>query len=88
MTKTGNTLRKIRAWWYLHRPRITTRAKNDAEIWEIALELDIAQKREMLKQIKSVIFSLKELRNNTWDVERVDKIANCLGDIFKYEERL
>ena len=33
--------------------------------------------------INPVIHSLKELRNNTWDVERVDKAINWLKDNFE-----
>lgn len=35
--------------------------------------------------INPVIHSLQELRNNTWDVERVDRVINWLKDNF--EER-
>ena len=33
--------------------------------------------------INPVIHSLKELRNNTWDVERVDHAINWLRDNFE-----
>ena len=33
--------------------------------------------------INPVIHSLKELRNNTWDVERVDQAINWLKDNFE-----
>ena len=33
--------------------------------------------------IELVIDSLKELRNNTWDVERVDHAINLLKDYFE-----
>ena len=33
--------------------------------------------------INPVIHSLKELRNNTWDVERIDHAINWLRDNFK-----
>ena len=33
--------------------------------------------------INPVIHSLKELRNNTWDVERVDNAINWLKDNFE-----
>lgn len=36
--------------------------------------------------INPVIHSLKELRKNTWDVERVDKAIKWLTDNFKVKE--
>ena len=36
--------------------------------------------------INPVIHSLKELRNNTWDVERVDHAINWLRDNFEVKE--
>ena len=35
--------------------------------------------------INPVIHSLKELRNNTWDVERVDRAINWPKDNFEVE---
>lgn len=36
-----------------------------------------------LSAINPVIHSLQELRNNTWDVERVDQAINWLKDNFE-----
>lgn len=36
--------------------------------------------------INPVIHSLKELRNNTWDVERVDRAINWLKDNFEVQD--
>ena len=36
--------------------------------------------------INPVIHSLKELRNNTWDVERVDRAINWLKNNFEEEQ--
>ena len=36
--------------------------------------------------INPVIHSLKELRKNTWDVERVDQAINWLKDNFEVED--
>ena len=36
--------------------------------------------------INPVIQSLKELRNNTWDVERVDHAINLLKDYFEVKD--
>ena len=36
--------------------------------------------------INLVVHSLKELRNNTWDVERVDQAINWLKDNFEVKD--
>lgn len=36
--------------------------------------------------INPVIHSLKELRNNIWDVERVDQAINWLKDNFEVQD--
>ena len=36
--------------------------------------------------INPVIHSLKELRNNTWDKDRCDKVINWLKDNFEVKE--
>ena len=39
-----------------------------------------------LTVINPVIHSLKELRNNTWDVDRVDQAINWLKDNFEEKQ--
>lgn len=39
-----------------------------------------------LSAIIPLIYSLQELRNNTWDVERVDQAINWLKDNFEVKD--
>ena len=66
---------------------ITTKAKQKARELE-ALKQGMSKMDKLLNKINwsainPVIHSLKELRNNTWDVERVDRAINWLKDNFE-----
>ena len=66
---------------------ITTKAKQKARELEAfkrgMSEIDKALSTTNWTAINPVIHSLKELRNNTWDVERVDQAINWLKDNFE-----
>ena len=66
---------------------ITTKAKQQARELE-AFKQGMSKMDKLLNEINwsainPVIHSLKELRNNTWDVERVDHAINWLKDNFE-----
>ena len=66
---------------------ITTKAKQNARELE-AFKRGMSAIEKMLNKINwsainPVIQSLKELRKNTWDVERVDRAINWLKDNFE-----
>lgn len=66
---------------------ITTKADQRARELE-AFKLGMSKMDKLLNQINwsainPVIHSLKELRNNTWDVDRVDRAINWLKDNFE-----
>ena len=66
---------------------ITTKARQQARELE-AFKRGMSRIEKLLNQnnrsaINPVIHSLKELRNNTWDVERVDQAINWLKDNFE-----
>ena len=66
---------------------ITTKANQKARELEAfkrgMSEIDKALSNINWSAINPVIHSLKELRNNTWDVERVDHAINWLKDNFE-----
>ena len=69
---------------------ITTKAKQQARELE-AFKQGMSKMDKIINQnnwyaINPVIHSLKELRNNTWDVERVDRAINWLKDNFEEEQ--
>ena len=69
---------------------ITTKAKQQARELE-AFKQGMSKMDKIINEtnwlaINPVIHSLKELRNNTWDVERVDRAINWLKDNFEEEQ--
>ena len=69
---------------------ITTKANQQARELEAfkrgMSELDKMFSKTTWLAINPVIHSLKELRNNTWDVERVDRVINWLKDKFEVQD--
>lgn len=69
---------------------ITTKANQQTRELE-AFKRGMSEIDELLNKttwlaINPVIHSLKELRNNTWDVERVDQAIKWLKDNFEVKE--
>lgn len=69
---------------------ITTKSKQDARELE-AFKQGMSKMDKLLNNINwsainPVIHSLKELRKNTWDVERVDQAINWLKDNFEVQD--
>lgn len=69
---------------------ITTKANQQARELE-AFKRGMSEIEKLLDDstwsaINPVIHSLKELRNNTWDVERVDNAIKWLKDNFEVKE--
>ena len=69
---------------------ITTKANQQARELE-AFKQGMSKMDKIINKtnwsaINPVIHSLKELRKNTWDVERVDRAINCLKDNFEEEQ--
>lgn len=69
---------------------ITTKANQEARELE-AFKQGMSKMDKLLNEanwsvIIPLIHSLKELRNNTWDVERVDQAVNWLKDNFEAQD--
>ena len=62
---------------------ITTQQKQDDFVISCMQRLERADRMSAWSAINPVINSLKELRKNTWDVERVDQAINWLKDNFE-----
>lgn len=62
---------------------ITTRKKQDDLVIGCMQRLDRVNRMSVWSAINPVIHSLKELRKNTWDVDRVDHAINWLKDNFE-----
>lgn len=64
---------------------ITTEKKQDDLFIGCMQRLDRVNRISVWSAINPVIHSLKELRNNTWDVDRVDQAIEWLKDNFEVE---
>lgn len=64
---------------------ITTEKEQDDLVIGCMQRLDRVNRISVWSAINPVIHSLKELRNNTWDVERVDQAINWLKDNFEVQ---
>lgn len=84
----------MKEWLYWHFPIITTRWRKNQYTKrcvesELLSKLKIArvvQEKTTWTAINPVIHSLKELRKNTWDKERVDKAVEWLEINFEVED--
>ena len=65
---------------------ITTTKKQDDLIISCMNKLEAVDRLSTWSAINPVIHSLKELRKNTWDVERVDQAIKWLKDNFEVKE--
>ena len=65
---------------------ITTKKKQEDFIISCMQRLDRVDRMSVWAAINPVIYSLKELRNNTWDKDRVDDAIKWLTNNFKVEK--
>lgn len=63
-----------------------TKKKQDDLVISYMQRIDRVNRMSVWSAINPVIHSLKELRKNTWDVERVDKAINWLKDNFEVQD--
>lgn len=84
----------MKEWLYWHFPIITTRSKRDDYTFRFIKEAEYNihgryekfirfKDKSTWAAINQVISSLKELRKNTWDIDRVDKAIKWLKDNFE-----
>jgi hypothetical protein len=76
----------MKEWLYWHFPIITTKKKRDDLIISCLNRLEKVSRMGTWSAINPVIHSLKELRNNTWDKDRVDGAIEWLKDNFEVKE--
>lgn len=80
-------IKELKYWWVRHLPFITTRRRQNKFIIDFLMKRERMDKQTTWAAINPVIFSLRELRRNTWDVERVDHAIKWLEDNFRIENR-
>lgn len=76
-------IKKIKTWWKWNSPIFMTRRK----LFSILVSSDAEQRRVddriMWAVIRPVISDLEELKKNTWDKERVERIQQWLKENFE-----
>lgn len=80
-------INRIREWWFWKRPRIITKEQEVAKLLNYNRKITAEIDRINWATIRPVISSLRELRVNTWDKERIDKAIEWLIDNFRLEEK-
>ena len=77
---------RIKNWLSWNAPRIITGRGLFEKLVEYDVERSKTEKEFNREKIGKVINELQELRKNTWDVERVDRIINWLKDKFEVQD--
>lgn len=70
--------RELKRLWNDFHPRITYKAKEDKFILGYLQELDNTYEKRLKVCLDPVIFSLEELKKNTWDKDRVEQMQKWL----------
>lgn len=81
-------IEKLKELWKWHRPILMTRSKVFSLLVSQEVELDKINNKIALAAIRPVIFSLEELKKNTWDKDRVEWIQQYLKDSFEVDDDL
>lgn len=80
----GNKMKKIFGFYILSEKELNERM--DTVYDYMAGEISKIEEKSTWSAIRPVIHSLKELRNNTWDKNRVDGAIEWLTNNFKVKE--
>ena len=76
-------LLRLKLWWGLNRPRITTLASQAAAFASVSERMDRNKARCIWAAINPVIHDLEKLRANTWDQDKITYIQNWLKANFE-----
>ena len=79
---------KLKELWKWHRPILMTRSKLFSLLTSAGVERDKINDKFTWAAIRPVIFSLEELKKNTWDKDRVEWIQRYLKDNFEVNDDL
>lgn len=79
-------IKKLKEWWSLNRPRITTNKIFFTRLIKLNKEaIKVAQIRNS-KMIKPVINDLEKLRANTWDQDKITFMQEYLRNEFEVKD--
>lgn len=79
-------IEKLKELWKWHRPILMTRSKMFSLLVSAGVERDKINDKFTWMSIRPVIFSLEELKKNTWDKDRVEWIQKYLKDNFEVKD--
>ena len=79
-------IEKLKELWKWHRPILMTRSKLFSLLTSAGVERDKINNKFAWVAIRPVIFSLEELKKNTWDKERVEWIQRYLKENFEVKD--
>lgn len=77
---------KIKDLWKWHRPIFMTRSKLFSLLVSSGVEWDKINDKSTWAVIRPVIFSLEELKKNTWDKDRIEHIQQWLKENFEVKK--
>lgn len=79
-------IKQFKHWWISHNlPFVTNKRNEDRFVLACMSTVNSVNKMIARSAVNPVIHSLKELRKNTWDVERVNHAIERLKDNFEEE---
>ena len=84
--RRNKMIEKLKELWKWHGPILMTRSKVFSLLVSQEVELDKINNKIARAAIRPVIFSLEELKKNTWDKDRVEWIQQYLKDSFEVED--
>lgn len=79
-------IEKFKNFWKWHGPIFMTKSKLFSLLTSAGVERDKINDKFAWVAIRPVIFSLEELKKNTWDKERVEWIQKYLKDNFEVKD--
>ena len=79
-------IEKLKELWKWHRPRFITKSRLFSLLVSAGVEQDKTTTRLTWLAIRPVIFSLEELKKNTWDKDRVEWIQRYLKENFEVKD--
>lgn len=81
-------IEKLKELWKWHRPIFMTKSKLFSLLVSAGVERDKINDKFAWMSIRPVIFSMEELKKNTWDKDRVEWIQQYLKDNFEVDDDL
>lgn len=76
-------INKLKKWWRLNKPIITTQGRQDVLIISCMMQQEKINSLTTWAAINPVIHDLEKLRKDTWNQDKITKIQEWLRDNFE-----